>query len=112
MRGRRSREFRIRHAKRFERATGVAVVDRSVEPRRRAPYSAGSGTGRIAGDDTVDLLPDLVLRGIEFPHIVSIDDVDVAVFACADGEMLYSAAAVGQVRKQHFAAGAQIEVAG
>jgi hypothetical protein len=57
------------------------------------------------------LLPDVVPHGGEFAHVVSIDDVYVAVFSGSDGQLTHGAVGVGHVGQQHDAARAEIDVA-
>jgi hypothetical protein len=47
---------------------------------------------------------------VELAHAVAIDEVDVAVFARSNDQVLDRAGAVHQVRQQHFAAGTEILV--
>ena len=50
LRGWSRRELRIRDAERFQGAAGVAIVDVSVEPRRRAADAAAPGCSTLPGN--------------------------------------------------------------
>ena len=61
------------------------------------------------GKTPCEFLVDVVRLGIELPHVGGVDDVQVGVFACADGELPDFAVVIGLIH-QNRAAGAEIDV--
>src|ERR1700733_10362153 len=94
-------ELRVLELKCQQWRTYRGIVDVGTECSRRGPDSAGEGAR--------EFLVDLVAGGIEFPHVIPVNDIEIAVLTGSHGEIPQDVSSIFLIR-QESSAGAEISV--
>ena len=95
-------QFRVLELKRVDGRTDWSVIEMQVEIGGHGPDAAGKHSGKF--------LINVVCAGVVFSHVVAVDQVEIAVFAGASGELPGVAGGIFQVGQKNGTAGTEVGI--